>query len=261
MILAANWKMNKTAAEAAQFVESYAAGLSEWVIPTVILAPFTTIPAVAEACRRATVPRQRLAYGAQNFYYEAAGAFTGEISADQLLEHGCRYVLCGHSERRHVFGESDELIGKKVRRAVEKDIIPIFCVGETLPERQSGKLKDVLTRQIEEGLSKISSVELGKVVVAYEPVWAIGTGVVATPEQAEEAHGFVRKLLVDAFGQSAARVPILYGGSVNPENISSLASRPGIDGGLVGGAGLKVESLLALHDACVKAAKAKGETV
>jgi triosephosphate isomerase len=261
MILAANWKMYKTAAEAAQFVEGYAVGLSEWVIPTVILAPFTAIPAVAEACRRTGVPRQRLAYGAQNFYYEAAGAFTGEVSADQLLEHGCRYVLCGHSERRHVFGESDELTGRKVSRAVEKALIPIFCIGETLPERQSGKLTDVLTRQIEEGLSKISAVDLGKVVVAYEPVWAIGTGVVATPEQAEEAHGFVRRLLVGAFGKSAARVPILYGGSVNPENISSLVSRPGIDGALVGGASLKVESLLALHDECVKAAKVKGETV
>ena len=261
MILAANWKMNKAAAEAAQFVEAYAAGLHEWVIPTVIFPPFTAIPAVAEACRATGTPRQRLAYGAQNFYYEAVGAFTGEVSADQLLEHGCRYVLCGHSERRHVFGESDELIGKKVYRAIEKELIPVFCIGEKLPERQSGKLMDVLTRQIEEGLSKISAAELNKIVVAYEPVWAIGTGVVATPEQAEEAHGFVRKLLVGAFGQSASRVPILYGGSVTPDNVATLVSRPGIDGALVGGASLKVESLLALHAACVQAAKAKGETI
>lgn len=252
--------MNKTAVEAASFMTAYAAGLSEWVVPTVILAPFTAIPAVAEACRLTGVPQQRLAYGAQNFYYEAAGAFTGEVSADQLLEHGCRYVICGHSERRHVFGESDELIGKKVRRAVETGLTPIFCIGEKLPERQSGKLTEVLTTQIEEGLSKISAQQLGKIVVAYEPVWAIGTGVVATPEQAEEAHGFVRNLLVGAFGQSASRVPILYGGSVTPENAGSLLSRPGIDGALVGGASLKVESLLALHAACVDAAQAKGQT-
>ncbi|RPH95643.1 triose-phosphate isomerase [candidate division KSB1 bacterium] len=259
MILAANWKMNKTAAEAASFVQGYAGGLSEWVVPTVLLVPFTTIPAVAEACSHTGIPKQRLAYGAQNFYYEAAGAFTGEVSADQLLEFGCRHVICGHSERRHVFGESDDLIGKKVRRAVDKDLVPIFCIGETLPERESGQLESVLTRQIEEGLSGVSATNLSKVVMAYEPVWAIGTGVVATPEQAEEAHAFVRKLLVSSFGASASRVPILYGGSVNAENAYTLMIRPGIDGALVGGASLKVESLLALHAACVKAAKEKGE--
>jgi len=257
MILAANWKMNKTAREAAEFVAAYAAGQAEWVVPTVILPPLTALPAVAMACYQTGFPRQRLAYGAQNFYFEVSGAFTGEVSADMLLEHGCRYVLCGHSERRHVFGESDALIGKKVARAIEKDLIPIFCVGETLAERQGGTLKTVLTRQVKEGLAGVSAENLAKVVVAYEPVWAIGTGVVATTEQAEEAHGFVRDCLVSAFGQSAGRVPVLYGGSVTPDNVFSLVSRHGIDGALVGGASLKVDSLLALHDACVKAAKEK----
>jgi triosephosphate isomerase len=257
MILAANWKMNKTAREAAEFVRVYAEGQAEWVVPTVILPPFTAIPAVAQACYQTGFPRQRLAYGAQNFYFEISGAFTGEVSADMLVEHGCRYVLCGHSERRHVFGETDVLIGKKVARAIEKDLIPIFCIGETLAERQGGNLQTVLTQQVKEGLAKVSVENLSKVVVAYEPVWAIGTGVVATPEQAEEAHGFVRQCLVSAFGQAAARVPILYGGSVTPENVSNLVSRPGIDGALVGGASLKVDSLLALHVACVEAAKEK----
>ncbi|HEY3295201.1 MAG TPA: triose-phosphate isomerase [bacterium] len=249
--------MNKTAKEASEFVAAYAAGQAEWVVPTIILPPFTALPAVASACLQTGFPRQRLAYGAQNFYFEVSGAFTGEVSADMLLEHGCRYVLCGHSERRHVFGESDALIGKKVARAIEKDLLPIFCIGETLAERQGGILKTVLTRQITEGLANVSADKFSKVIVAYEPVWAIGTGVVATVEQAEEAHGYVRECLVSAFGQAAGRVPVLYGGSVTPDNVFSLVSRPGIDGALVGGASLKVENLLALHTACVKAAKQK----
>jgi triosephosphate isomerase len=258
MILAANWKMNKTASEAAKFVQEYAAGLPEWVVPTVVLAPFTAIPAVAEACRLTGVPRQRLAYGAQNFYFEGSGAFTGEVSADMLLDHDCRYVTCGHSERRQIFGESDELVGKKVRRAIEKGLIPIFCIGETLAERQAAQLESVLVRQIEKGLAGLAAAELPKLIVAYEPVWAIGTGVVATPPQAEEAHAFVRSQLVARYGSAAKNVPILYGGSVNPENAYSLVSLPTIDGALVGGASLKVDSLLALHAACVKAAKEKG---
>ncbi|MBU0507302.1 triose-phosphate isomerase [bacterium] len=259
MILAANWKMHKSAEEATQFIKAYCLGLEEWVIPTVILAPFTALHAVGEACRATGVPRQRLAWGAQNMYFEVSGAFTGEIAAPMLLEHGCRYVLCGHSERRHVFGESDELIGKKMARAIEAGMTPIFCVGETLPEREEGNLETVLIRQIEGGLSGVKEVDLGKVVVAYEPVWAIGTGVVATPEQAQEAHALVRQKLAARFGHAGKKVPILYGGSVKPDNIFSLASLPDIDGALVGGASLKVESLLALHDECVKAAKEKKE--
>jgi triosephosphate isomerase (TIM) len=259
MILAANWKMNKTAAEAADFVQSYASGLSEWVVPTVILAPFTAIPAVAEACKATATPRQRLAYGAQNFYFENSGAFTGEVSADMLMEFGCRYVICGHSERRHVFGEPDILIGKKVTQALQKGLIPIFCIGETLPEREAGKLEDVLKRQIETGLAGLSASDLANVIMAYEPVWAIGTGVVATPEQADDAHAFVRQTIIAGFGPGAVKVPILYGGSVTPENVLTLVSKPHIDGALVGGASLKVQSLLSLHSACVTAAMAKGE--
>jgi triosephosphate isomerase (TIM) len=202
MLLAANWKMNKSAGEAAQFVHAYAAGLTEWVVPTVILAPFTAISAVAAACNNTEIPRQRLAYGAQNFYFESSGAFTGEVSAEMLLEHGCRYVVCGHSERRQIFGESDALIGKKVHAALANSLLPIFCIGETLAERQAGKLNEVLSRQIGEGLKDVLADAFTRVVVAYEPVWAIGTGVVATPEQAEEAHSFVREMLTKAYGEA-----------------------------------------------------------
>jgi triosephosphate isomerase len=257
MILAANWKMNKTAREAIDFVQGYAANLSEWVVPTILLPPFTAIPAVAEAVKQTGFPRQRLAYGAQNYYFELSGAYTGEISADMLLELGCGYVVCGHSERRYVFGESDELIGKKVARAIDKGLIPIFCIGETRDERRKNQLKEVLTRQIKAGLAGLGTAELPRFIVAYEPVWAIGTGENATPEQAEEAHAFIRSLLIGSFGQNAAQVPILYGGSVTPDNIQSLVSCPTIDGALVGGASLKVDSLLALHNACVDATKAR----
>lgn len=259
MILAANWKMHKTAAEAAEFVNAYAEALPEWVVPTVILPPFTALGAVAEACRASGVPRQRLAYGAQNLYFEKSGAFTGEVSADMLLEHGCRYVICGHSERRHVLGESDELVGRKVKSAVESGLIPIFCIGEMLPEREGGQLEAVLTRQLQTGLDGLKADELAKVVVAYEPVWAIGTGVVATTGQAEEAHAFVRAQLVKLFGKAAAALPILYGGSVKPDNAYDLMSQPDVDGALVGGASLHVNSLLELHAACVRAATEKNK--
>jgi triosephosphate isomerase (TIM) len=258
MILAANWKMNKTAAEAADFVREYAAAQTEWVVPTVLLVPLTALDAVAQACATTGFPKQRLAYGAQNFYFENSGAFTGEVSADMLLEHGCRYVACGHSERRKIFGESDELVGKKVRKALEKGLIPIFCIGETLPEREGGKLEAVLTRQIEAGLAGVTAEQLAQVVVAYEPVWAIGTGVTASPEQADDAHAFVRSRLAAMFGAAAKSVQILYGGSVTPDNCYTLMKKPNLDGALVGGASLKVDSLLKLHGACVQAAKEKG---
>ncbi len=255
MILAANWKMNKTAQEAAEFVRMFSAGLKSGDITTVILPPLTSIPAVADACHENATAREWLDYGAQNMYFEDSGAFTGEVSAKMLVDLGCTYVVCGHSERRKVFGESDELIGKKVRKALEHELIPIFCIGETLAEREAGKLNEVLTRQVTAGLDLVKEWEVESLAVAYEPVWAIGTGVTATPEQAEAAHKVVRNLLVKKFGPAANKVPILYGGSVTPENIGGLVSRPNIDGALVGGASLKVESLLAMREACTKAKK------
>lgn len=253
MILAANWKMNKTAGEASEFVRLLLTGLKSSGVTTVILPPFTAIPAVAEACQGSPTTRDWLAYGAQNVYFEGSGAFTGEVSVGMLADLGCRYVACGHSERRKVFGESDEWIGKKVRKVLDAAMIPIFCIGETLEQRRSGELESVLTRQVNAGLDAVKESELDRLVVAYEPVWAIGTGVVATPEQAEEAHHFVRQLLVKKFGAAAGKVPILYGGSVTPDNARTLVSLPTVDGALVGGASLKIESFLALHAACREA--------
>ena len=260
MLLAANWKMNKTAKEAADFVRVFSAGLKSGDVTTVLLPPFTAIASVSEACRENATARDWLAYGAQNMYFEHSGAFTGEISAPMLADLGCTYVVCGHSERRKVFGESDEMIGMKVRKALDSGLIPIFCIGETLEERNGGQLEAVLERQMNTGLDAVKDWELGSLTVAYEPVWAIGTGVVATPELTEAAHHFVRNLLVKKFGPPASNVPILYGGSVTPENISGLVTRPNIDGALVGGASLKVESLLKLHEACVEAVKQKPRT-
>ena len=259
MILAANWKMNKTAKDAGEFVRALTAGLKGGDVTTVILPPFTAIPAVAEACRTSPTAPDWLAYGAQNVYFEGSGAFTGEVSVGMLADLGCRYVACGHSERRKVFGESDEWIGKKVRKVLDAEMVPIFCIGESLDERKGGQLEAVLTRQVNAGLDAVKEPELGNLTVAYEPVWAIGTGVVATPEQAEEAHRFVRQLLVKKFGSSGGKVPILYGGSVTPDNARSLVSLPTVDGALVGGASLKIESFLALHKACVEAQAEKAK--
>ncbi|RQV94066.1 triose-phosphate isomerase [bacterium] len=254
MILAANWKMNMTAAEATAFVKAYSAKLVDSKVITIILPPLTAVPAVASACKSSGKSSAVLAYGAQNYYFTQSGAFTGEVSADMLKEHACGYVICGHSERRAIFGESDELVGKKVARAIETGLTPIFCIGETLEEREGGKLEAVLSRQVEKGLSGLTEAQIEKVIVAYEPVWAIGTGVVATPEQAEEAHAYVRSLLRKRMGDACEKVSILYGGSVKPDNVDSLVTQPNIDGALVGGASLKVDSLLALHVGCVKAA-------
>jgi triosephosphate isomerase len=170
-----------------------------------------------------------------------------------LLDLGCTFVVLGHSERRAIFGESDELIGKKVAASLKAGLTPIFCIGETLDERNGGNLESVLTRQVEAGLAEVAENDLHKVVVAYEPVWAIGTGVVATPGQAQDAHKFVRSLLAKKNAQAAEKMNILYGGSVKPDNCYELMTQPDIDGALVGGASLKVDSLLELNQECVRA--------
>jgi triosephosphate isomerase (TIM) len=257
MLLAANWKMNKTGREAVHFLNNCAQALLPSDVPIVLLAPFTALSALQNRFGDTKLPREQLSYGAQNFYFEESGAFTGEVSSDMLLELECSHVIVGHSERRSIFGESDELLSKKVRKALDKKLIPIFCIGETLTEREAGKLESVLTRQVEKGLELVSDADVSNLVVAYEPVWAIGTGVVATPEQAEEAQAFVRGLLNKKFGATAASIPILYGGSVTPANAYSLMSQKNIDGALVGGASLKVDSLLNIHKECVKALKEK----
>ena len=185
--------------------------------------------------------------GAQDVYFEPDGAFTGEISTSMLKDIGCTYCLCGHSERRHVIGETDELINKKLTSAIAGGLLPILCIGELLAEREDSKTNDVVSRQLKNGLAGLSDEKVSAVTIAYEPVWAIGTGLTATPQQAQEVHEFIRKLLVDMYDEKMAEeIRIQYGGSVKPGNAAELMAQPDIDGLLVGGASLKADSFLAI---------------
>ncbi len=242
-IIAGNWKMNKTSTEARELAGRLIPLVSEVRDREIVLAPpFTSIPAVAE-----TVKGTNMALAAQNLFWEDKGAFTGEISAEMLLDLGCKYVIIGHSERRQFFGETDETVNKKVRQALNKGLLPIVCVGELLKEREAGKANEVIDRQVTGALKGVNAAEMQKLVIAYEPVWAIGTGKTATPEQANEIHSFIRKKVEVLYGRIVAdSLRIQYGGSVTPENVSKLMAMPDIDGALVGGASLKPESFAAL---------------
>jgi triosephosphate isomerase len=239
-ILAANWKMNLTHVEAESYVETFLNEVGEVNdVEIVIIPSFTSIPTLAQASGNA--PFIRL--GAQNLHWERSGAFTGEISATMLRALFVKYVIIGHSERRALFGETDEMVQRKVHTALEAALRPIMCVGETLAERDSDSVQKVLRRQVEEGLKGVSSDHSSEIVLAYEPVWAIGTGRTATPAQAEEVHAFLRSLLAEVFDKTAAdRIRIQYGGSVKPENTEDLMRQPNIDGALVGGASLDAHS-------------------
>jgi triosephosphate isomerase len=243
-LIAGNWKMNLGANEAREMI----AGLRKQVDPIagqlakdrdLLIAPAAVvIPAVAQALAGSSI-----ALGAQNMHWENSGAFTGEVSAPMLKAFGVTHVIIGHSERRHVFFETDEFVNKKVVSALKHLMTPIMCVGETLQEREASKTLEVVMRQMENGLSGIPAEAAATVVIAYEPVWAIGTGKTATPEQAQLVHGSIREFLDDFWGKSAAaETRILYGGSVTPDNIDSLLAKPDIDGALVGGASLKADS-------------------
>jgi triosephosphate isomerase len=204
--------------------------------------PFTALASVAEVIKGTNI-----ALAAQNLHWEDKGAFTGEISAEMLLDLGCKYVIIGHSERRQYFGETDETVNKKAKQALKKGLLPIVCVGETLAERETGKLAEVVNRQVAGGLKDITADDMKKVVIAYEPVWAIGTGRTATPEQANEVHALIRQKVKALYTVGIAEgLRIQYGGSVTPENVSQLMAMPDIDGALVGGASLKPESFAAL---------------
>jgi triosephosphate isomerase len=193
-----------------------------------------------------------IAVGAQDLYFEQNGAFTGEISVSMLKDIGCTYALCGHSERRHVIGETDELINKKVAAAISGGLLPVLCVGELLDERKASQTNEVLTRQVKNGLAGLSAEKISAVTIAYEPVWAIGTGLTATPEQAQQAHELVRKLLAEIYdAQLAEEIRILYGGSVKPGNAAELMQQQDVDGSLVGGASLKADDFLAIIRAAV----------
>jgi triosephosphate isomerase (TIM) len=239
-IVAANWKMNMTQGESERFVESFLREVGEINdVEVVIIPPFTAIPKVTEALGKA----QNVKVGAQNMYWEKSGAFTGEISAPLLRDLFVHYVVLGHSERRTLFSETDEMVNRKVRAALEAKLRPIVCVGETLDQRDKGNVEKVLSTQLRGSLAGLNPTELQGTVIAYEPVWAIGTGRNATPEQAQEAHAFIRRILRDMSDDATAdRVRIQYGGSVKPENASELMSQADIDGALVGGASLDPRS-------------------
>jgi triosephosphate isomerase len=242
-IIAGNWKMNMTATQARDLAGKLVPLVSGVKDRDIVLAPpFTALSAVAD-----TIKGTNVGLAAQNLHGEDKGAFTGEISAEMLLDLGCRYVIIGHSERRQYFGETDETVNKKVKQALKKGLLPILCVGETLAEREAGKLNEIINRQVTGGLKDISAEDMKKIVIAYEPVWAIGTGKTATPEQANEVHALIRQQVKALYSADIAEgLRIQYGGSVTPENVSTLMAMPDIDGALVGGASLKPESFAAL---------------
>jgi len=241
-LLAGNWKMYKSPAEAGRLALEVREGAGDALASrdVVVAPPFTAIPAVAEALRGSGI-----GLAAQNMHPEVEGAYTGEVSPAMLRESGCSHVILGHSERRQLFGETDEGVARKAQAALAHGLTPIVCVGETLAERESDRTMEVVERQTERALRALSAEQVTAAVVAYEPVWAIGTGKVATPEQAEEVHAFVRRLVDRSHGEpAAAALRILYGGSVKPDNIAVLMAQPDIDGALVGGASLKADSFL-----------------
>jgi triosephosphate isomerase len=236
--VAGNWKMNGTESSSVTLARSIVDGLGSRTDVTVaVCPPFPYLLPVARVVRNTPV-----ALGAQDVYHEKEGAFTGEVSPAMLLDCGCRYVIVGHSERRHKLGEDDALISRKVKAALEAGLQVILCVGELLTEREANKTEAVLERQLKGGLASLNKEQMGRTVIAYEPVWAIGTGKNATPEQAQEAHAFLRRQLSGMFGEETARAaPILYGGSATHANVASLLAQPDVNGGLVGGASLKAD--------------------
>ena len=236
IILAGNWKMHKTIEEGESLVKCLEEKFKDSPLKVIVFPPFTAINATAKIAKQIEV-------GGQNMYFEKEGAFTGEVSPIMLKEAGAEYVIIGHSERRNIFGEKDELINKKVHSALENGLKVVLCIGEKLEERNAGKTEEVIENELKKDLDGLSSKDITNIIIAYEPIWAIGTGVSAKPEQAEEVHKFIRNLLDERFGDNVGEnTTILYGGSVKPANIESLAKMKDIDGGLVGGASLKCES-------------------
>jgi triosephosphate isomerase len=237
--IAGNWKMYKTNSEAVKTAGRLVELVADAADVDIMIAPvFTALDPVSRV-----LAGSRVGLGAQNLYWEKEGAYTGEISADMLVSAGCRYVIIGHSERRQYFGETDETVNKKIRAALNAGLIPVFCIGETEDEREAGRTFSVLDKQVKSGLKEYVEKDLATLVIAYEPVWAIGTGKTATADQAQEAHNYIRSLIRDNIGTGLAdAVRILYGGSVKPANISQLMDKPDIDGALVGGASLDADS-------------------
>ena len=238
-LLAANWKMYKTVGETREFFDAFLPGIEDVEDRDIVIAPpFTALVLASQLVRGVG----NVSIAAQNMFHEDEGAFTGEISPLMLKDIGVEFVILGHSERRHIFGETDELIGKKVEAALRHGLVPILCVGESLEEREEGMTRRVIEAQLQGGLEHVSDVDADGLVIAYEPVWAIGTGKTATPQLAQEVHLFIRDWLGKKFTSTIAEnVRILYGGSVKPANVAGLMEQPDIDGALVGGASLRAE--------------------
>jgi triosephosphate isomerase len=242
-LIAGNWKMYKTQVDTRAFFAAFLPLVASSVHCDIVIAPpFTSVPSAVEAARGSTI-----GIAGQNLHWEKEGAFTGEISAPMLVEAGCRAVIIGHSERRQYFGETDESVNRKLKAALAAGLTPIVCVGETLGEREGNRTQTVLQCQCEGGFASLTPQDFSRILLAYEPVWAIGTGRTATPEMAEEAHRHIRALAAERFTpEAASAVPVLYGGSVKPDNIRGLMAQPDIDGALVGGASLEAKSFAAI---------------
>ena len=240
-IIAGNWKMHKTIVEALEFIDDVKNKLNNDKVEAVICAPFTLLKDLKEATKGTDIK-----IGAQNMHFEENGAFTGEISPLMLKELDMDYVVIGHSERRQYFNETDETVNKKVLKALEIGIDPILCVGETLEEREAGNTKDICKAQVEKALENVSQKDLKKVVIAYEPVWAIGTGKTATSEDANDVISYIRQVVANLYKDLANEVRIQYGGSVKPSNIAEIMNQSDIDGALVGGASLKANDYVEL---------------
>ena len=238
-IVAGNWKMNKTGAEAVSFARELKNKTLNITKTDIIICPsYVALLPMYEILKES-----RIHLGAQNVHWESSGAYTGEISAEMIETAGCSHVIIGHSERRQYFGETNQTVNKKINRCLTTPLIPIVCIGETLQQRQEGRTNDVVKEQLVEGLAGLSSDHIKRLILAYEPVWAIGTGVTATPDQAEEVHRFIREVIHGMFDSRIAdSIQILYGGSMKPGNIQDLLLQPDIDGGLIGGASLKIDS-------------------
>ena len=240
-VIAGNWKMNKTPAQAKALIEEMKPLVADADCEVVLCVPFIDIPAAKEAAAGSNIK-----IGAENVHFMASGAYTGEISAEMLKEAGVEYVVVGHSERRQYFGETDQTVNLRSLAALKGGLKPIICVGETLEQRELGYTETLLKFQTKMALTNVTKEQLKNIIIAYEPVWAIGTGETATAEQAQEIHAYIREVLASKFGAAAAECPILYGGSCKPSNAAEIFAKEDVDGGLIGGAALKAEDFLAI---------------
>lgn len=241
-LIAGNWKMNCTRSEAAKLAQDVARGVADAAVDVVMCPPFTALDTVSSI-----VSGTNVALGAQDIFWESSGAYTGEISPDMLLDAGCSYVIVGHSERRQYMSETDEMVNRKAQAALAAGLKVMMCVGETLDEREAGKMEEIVKREVVNGLAEISVAQLKDLSIAYEPIWAIGTGRTATPQQANEAHEFIRSIVGDLYGAEAAEMFVIqYGGSVKPDSTADLMAEPHVDGALVGGASLNPDSFVGI---------------